>query len=105
MMEQAMKAALLGALLSNASDETQKKRAKLLPTFDNEADAIAYAQRVAGIKAGDKVKVINHDDDGLMDAVFTGHVNDDGCPVFLTYAPKMKQLCSAVSCWHAVVVD
>lgn len=76
-----------------------------MPKFENEEAALKYARRVASLRPGDTAKVINHDDTGLMDAVFTGSYNDDGNPIFLVYSPKHNSLATAISCWHGVVVD
>lgn len=80
-----------------------EKRAAFLPQFETEAEALAYARRVASLRPGDTVKVLNRDDTGLVDAVFVG-TDDEGDPMFLSYNFKDKHLVTSSTSWHAVVM-
>lgn len=103
----AFKAAILGTILSSelgqCADDVQKKRAALLPKFETEQEALQYARRVALLRPGDPIKVLNRNDDGFMPAVFV--CADDRDIVFMAYDPEDKRLASGRISWHAVVID
>lgn len=56
-------------------DEKQAKMRSLVPHFETEEAALAYAQRLTQLKPGDRIKVFNADNTGFMDAVFV-HMDD-----------------------------
>lgn len=107
MMEDITKMGLMSILADKVKDltATQEKRAKLMPRFENEESALEYAQRVTTLLAGDKAKVINFDDTGLMEAIFTGAADNEGRPIFLAYSPETKALAVCIYPWHSIVVD
>lgn len=106
-----LKMSILNTLLSNAketaekSTATQKKRAALLPSFETREEALKYAQRIATLRPGDLVKVINEDDTGLSPAVFVDFDMSVPPSVVVLYYDDDKRLCTGVTALHAVVID
>lgn len=98
---------LLFDMLSKDVDEkkaVQEKRRALMPKFETGEEALDYARRIAAIRPGDTVRVLNDDDTGLHRAVFVS-TDSDGDPSFLVYNPGSKGLMTQRTCWHAVVLD
>lgn len=101
-----MEELFLGMLSKNADKQkaVQEKRRALMPQFETEEDALDYARRVALIRPGDTVRVLNVDDTGLHRAVFVC-TDSDGDPSLLVYNPDNKLLMNQRTCWHAIVLD
>ena len=99
-------ATIMADMVANkkAYSETQERRAKLMPTFENEEEALKYARRVAALRPGDTAKILNEDDTAFRPAVFIGIVANFA-PRFLIFDSGTKRLAQASTSWHAVVVD
>lgn len=78
---------------------------KPLQKFASEEEALAYAQRIAQMKAGDRVKYYNPNRNTLVSAVFTGAYDDRGFPIFLAYDSTDHRLMTAVCSPDSVVLD
>lgn len=90
--------------MEQAEKERSGKLEHLVPHFDNEEDALAYARRLASLKAGDTVRIFNRDGTALRDAVFTGQCDSDGDPRFLVYSEDSKRMAIQCVSWFAVTL-
>lgn len=108
--ENILKAALLGSILSDAADvsdkeDKQKSMAALMPTFENRDEALHYARRLSSLHAGDVVKMPDEDGKQLVSMIFTGAYDMKGFPALIGYNPDTKRLFSAATYWHGLVLD
>lgn len=93
----------LGVGDSDGDDAEQIRRRALLPTYETEDAALVQARRIAQLRPGDPIRVLNFDDTGLMRAVFVGF--DDKAATFIAYQPKNKALIAGKTSLQAVVPD
>lgn len=99
------KTCLLG-ILENATD-IHKKCAALAPHFATEEAALEYAKRLAQLRPGDNVRIINPNFDGYMNAIFIGMMGgeDSECAKCLFYDTAAGGLRSARISLATVRID
>lgn len=83
----------MGMLLEGLQEAVDKRYGALkalMPHFDTEEEALRYAERLAALKPGDRVKVPC--DESLVEGIFTGIQGKDGDIKCIVYKPEERSL-------------
>lgn len=90
--------------LQEVTDKRCETLKALMPHFDTEEEALRYAERLAALKPGDRVKVPC--DGSLTEGIFTGIQDKDGDVKCIIYRPEERRLfMNCISLVQIVVPD
>lgn len=84
-------------------EKRQEELRKMMPKFETQEEAFAYAKRLMELQPGQQVKV--PDGNVLVDAIFTGQYDKDGDPQTLIYERQEKRLKNNIVAIYQIVLD
>lgn len=90
-------------MFEKSFERRQEELLEMIPKFETQEEAFAYAKRLIELQSGQRVKVPAGK--VLVDAIFIGQYDKDGDPKTLIYDQQNKKLKENIIAIQQIVLD